>query len=275
MLHDGLMQGKVHHVRLHPRKHDFSYASSMVLLDTEKLESNPSSNFLNKSKFWSLNRFNLVSLYRNDYIGGHKESVLTINEEVKQLIYKRTGKEFDGKVKLLSHPRQWGFVFNPVSFYFCYAASGELQWIISEINNTPWNERHAYLHNISEQTRKDKHDYQFVFDKCFHVSPFMPMDLKYEWRFFFNGDDIRIVMKLFKHNELQFTAGLNLEWQPFSSRSMYMLPVLFPLQTFLIVYRIYWNAFLLHLKKIPFYTHPDKLSDEVVQTTESMKTERS
>lgn len=272
---DGLMQGKVHHARLHPKRHSFSYASSMILLDVEQFEEKTINSIFHKSKLWSLNRFNLVSFFRKDYIGGKKQNPVSVYEEVKQLILERTSREFNGKVKLLTQPRQWGFVFNPVSFYFCYDQQGQLEWIISEINNTPWNERHAYLHDVKDLKINNNGSYQFVFDKCFHVSPFIPMDLNYEWKFILNGDDLKIFMKLFKKGELQFTAALNLEWQAFTEKSMNLMPVKFPLQTFLIVYRIYWNAFLLHLKKVPFYTHPDKLEEDLFLTEESNHSERS
>lgn len=272
---DGLMQGKVHHARLHPKKHNFSYDSSMVLIDVKQIDTDVEKSVINKSRLWSANRFSLVSFFRQDYIGGKKEKVLTIYDEVKQLIFKEAGKEFNGKVKLLTHPRQWGFVFNPVSFYFCYDEQGELKWIISEINNTPWNETHAYLHDASELEKKNDGSYSFVFDKCFHVSPFMPMDMKYEWDFFFKENDLKIIMKLFKNSELQFMAGLNLEWQAFTTKNMNLMPVKFPLQTFLIVYRIYWNALLLYLKRVPFYTHPDKLEEDLVLTNESKNTDRN
>jgi len=144
--------------------------------------------------------------------------------------------------------------FNPVSFYICCESpSGAPGFILAEINNTPWNERHCY---VLECGNASPANMEFTFDKQFHVSPFMPMDLEYRWRFRFDGDDISVRMTLYDDQVLCFNAGLELSHVPFTRSSMIWTPLKYPFMTASVLARIYWQAFRLWLKRVPFHDHP-------------------
>jgi uncharacterized protein len=241
--------GKVWHRRQQPREHAFRYRLYYSLLNCEHLET-----IFAGSRFWSLERFNLVSFCRSDYLGSSEQPLV---EAVRDRIQTEFGTRPTGEVFVLTHLRQWGFCFNPVSFYFCHD-NGSLAFIIAEVHNTPWNERHAYVLDCREH---EGPEFRFRFAKHFHVSPFLPMDMDYDWRFRIEPDAVAVHMLVTEGNADCFSAGMKLELQPLTSRSMLLMPMKFPFLTVKVVAGIYWQALRLWLKRVSFHTHPDQEPD--------------
>jgi hypothetical protein len=249
-----LWRGKVHHQRFQPRPHQFSYPLAMVLFDLDQLKSTIAS-----SRWWSFERFNLISFYRRDYLGRDDAD---LKSRVSDVIFAKTGQVFSGKVYLLTHPRYLGLIFNPVSFYFCINDAGELQFVLADINNTPWNERHCYVLKAGVDGK-----IQSRFDKQFHISPFMPMDISYDWQFHVTAEQMQVCMALYRDGSRQFTAAMSMQAEPLSTASMARLPWQFPLQTLRVLMRIYWQALRLWLKRIPFFGHPGDTGTQSGQQT--------
>ena len=249
-LHSRLCVGWVRHRRLLPKHHAFHYPVFMSWLDLDELDQ-----IMKQSFFWSRERFNLVSFYRSDYLG---DASIELAEAVRQRIRQKTGHDFSGRIVLLTNLRYLGFCFNPVSFYFCYPGRAEQpRYILAEINNTPWDERFCYLldtRNSPQQSRQ----WSFEFDKRFHVSPFMPMNLRYHWRFSLHPQAVAIHMSLRQNERRCFDATLQLQPRPMSRRTMRNTPLRYPFMTVAVVLWIYWQAFWLWLKRVPLHDHPER-----------------
>ena len=115
-----------------------------------------------------------------------------------------------GAVRLLTHLRYAGYSFNPVSFYYCHAADGALHSIVAEITNTPWGERHCYVLPASGNEGTPS-KMRFRFGKDFHVSPFLPMDMNYDWRFSPPASRLLVHMESWRDGEHVFDATMTLD----------------------------------------------------------------
>jgi DUF1365 family protein len=102
--------------------------------------------------------------------------------------------------------------------------------------------------------------WQWRFNKTFHVSPFLPMDMVYDWRLSAPDESLRVHMENWRNGQKDFDATLNLQRQPISSRSLARALLSFPLVTLQVITLIHWQALKLLLKRVPIQTHPNKLN---------------
>jgi DUF1365 family protein len=231
---NAIYEGYVTHQRLTPKKHHFRYAVNYFFFDLSK-----------QNELITLPI--LLSFNPKNYLA---------KEEVCSLIEKKL-EASSASVKsvfLLTQLSYFGFCFNPVSFYYCYNENSDLLYIVSLITNTPWGEKH--IDCIDFQKNNGAVD----FPKNFHVSPFMPMSIHYYWHFTNVGQKIEILMKNQNHNEKGyfFTASMNLTSKELNYKNVLLSILRFPLMSFKTVAGIYWQALILYLKGIPFYSHPKK-----------------
>lgn len=206
--------------------------------------------------FWSARHPALAWFKRSDYLGGN---TLPLDAAVRDLVESRTGKRPAGPIRLLTHLRYFGYCMNPVSFYYCFNEAGEdLQAIVAEITNTPWGERHQYVLEIdaggvpSAGARLQR----FEFDKTFHVSPFMPMNLQYRWHFSRPCQRLFVNMQNFEGAARTFSATLSLRGVPVSPAALVAALCRYPFMTVRVIVAIHWQALKLWLKRTPFYVHP-------------------
>jgi DUF1365 family protein len=202
---------------------------------------------------WSVGSRNLAEFRRADYLGPIE---LPLREAVCRSVEQATGVRPDGPIRLLTHVRYAGHIFNPVSFYYCYASDGTtLQCVVAEITNTPWQERHAYVLPL-EQALKEGRALKWTFDKSFHVSPFVPMNRAYEWRLTAPADELQVHMDVLNQGQSEFQATLDLRRLPLSAAALRRVLWRFPLMTCQVVWGIYWQALRLWAKGNPVYRHP-------------------
>jgi len=158
----------------------------------------------------------------------------------------------------LANLRYLGYCFNPVAYYYAFDRDGRLALICAEITNTPWKERHRYWMDPA-QAESGTEGWSFEMPKVFHVSPFMPMGLRYRWRFTEPTEALRIHMSLFEEDALCFTATLDLARRPWQASEIHRTLVHFPWLTLKVVVAIHWEALCLWMKRVPVFTHPRKL----------------
>ncbi|MDH4133182.1 MAG: DUF1365 domain-containing protein [Gammaproteobacteria bacterium] len=253
-MHSALYRGRVRHRRFAPRAHAFDYRLFMMYIDLGELESVFHGRWL-----WSARRPALAWLKRADYLG---DPNVPLDQAVRDRVLHETGVRPDGPVRMLTHLRYFGMCFNPVTFYYCFdAADTCVETIVAEITNTPWKERHTYVLS-NNLLANDDNMKRYRFEKRFHVSPFIDMAIDYDWRFSDPAEMLRVHMEDLQAGEKIFDATLTLERHPINTASLAYTLLSFPLMTARVVGGIYWQALRLWLKRIPTYTHPQKLSDD-------------
>lgn len=243
-----LYRGWVRHRRHVPRAHAFRYRVMQLLLDLDELE-----HVFDRRWLWSVNRRNLAEFRRSDYLGDPEQPLI---DAVRDRVERATGDRPSGPVRLLTHLRYAGYVFNPVSFYYCYDADGaSLHSIVAEITNTPWRERHQYVLPVAAADASGR-SWQWDFDKQFHVSPFLPMDCRYRWRLTPPREHLHVHMQVWRGDRRDFDADLAFTRRPLDGPGLATLLAAHPLTTLQVIGAIHWQALRLWLKGNPVYDHP-------------------
>jgi DUF1365 family protein len=256
--------GQVRHRRFAPVEHSFRYGLYMMYLDLDELPT-----LFDRFLLWSARRPALAWFRRADHLGDAKQSLA---DSVRDLVATGTGRRPTGPIRLLTHLRYFGYGFNPASFYYCFDADDtHVETIVAEVNNTPWGEQHCYvLHAGLDQGRRPGRK-RYRFDKRFHVSPFMQMDIHYDWRFNDPNAHLAIHMENRRRDgdagEKVFDATMTMGRQEISAATLAAILLRFPLMTVRVIGAIYWQALRLWLKRAPFHTHPDiKVPKEAKQS---------
>ena len=251
-LSSAVYEGVVRHRRHSPHAHAFRYRMAQLYLDLDELDRVFAGRWL-----WSVGRRNLAEFRRSDYLGPPQQP---LSDAVRDYAARALGRRPEGPVRLLTHLRYAGYVFNPVSFYYCYAPDGEsLDCVVAEITNTPWRERQAYVLPTAF-AGKDGKVWTWEFAKTFHVSPFIAMNRRYHWRFSDPGRSLRVHMSVLNEGQAEFDASLVLERRPLDSSALRGVLCRYPLMTLRVITAIHWQALRLWAKGNPVHTHPDAVA---------------
>ena len=245
-----IYEGWVRHRRHAPHAHAFRYRLYLLYLDLGELD-----RVFARRRFWSVNRRNLAQFRRSDYLG---DPAVPLDEAVRERVREVCGRAPDGPIRMLAHLRTFGHCFNPVAFYYCYAADGStLDTVVAEITNTPWRERHSYVLPVADAARHGR-ALRWDFSKAFHVSPFLPMQRDYAWRFTAPDESLRVHMDVLDGARREFDATLVLQRRPLTGANLARALLRYPAMTLRVVAAIHWQAFLIFLRHNPVYDHPGR-----------------
>jgi len=249
-MNSAIYHGWLEHRRLAPRPHAFRYRLFMLYLDLAELESVFRGRWL-----WSTRRPAVARFERRDHLGDPSQP---LDDAVRDLVAERTGRRPSGPVRLLTHLRYFGYVFNPVSFYYCFDPQERaLEAVVAEVNNTPWGERHCY---VLPPTVPGRLWLRARSAKAMHVSPFHPMDLAYDWRLSMPGNAAIVHMGLRPAGSLDdapiFSATLALKRRPLGGAALAGVLLRFPFMTTRVIGAIHWEALRLWIKGVPVHDHP-------------------
>jgi DUF1365 family protein len=253
-VHDSaLYQGFVRHRRFTPKKHEFRYPLFMAFIKLSELSLLADRLFLFGTRTWHWARFR-----RADYLG---DPETPLAESVKRKIGEITGirkQELNGEIYFYGHLRYLGFYFSPLNLYFV-EQRGKLRYMLAEVSNTPWNERHYYVVDLD---KIEPHAKQF------HVSPFNPMSQTYGWKVRPPGaasgkSMVHLEVTSEDSSSPVFDATMVLKRQPLNQTNLLRVLASTPVQTLSMVIGIYWQALKLYLKGSPLYSHPAKRDTEL------------
>jgi len=229
------------HHRLKPLKHRFVYNLFMFYLDLDEVD------LLVKQLLWfSRNRFNLFTFRDRDHI---VHSFSTAKENIVEYVKQHGFDIGNGKVFLLTHLRVLGYVFNPVSFYFCFDESGKPLCTVAEVGNT-FNELKPYFlgpetYSEGEFRKKER--------KYFYVSPFIDLDTTFDFMLPVPDEKVQIRINDYHGAEKIFLSSLTGTRKALTNGNLLRAFLRFPLITLQVITLIHYHALILIFKKLPFH----------------------
>lgn len=283
-----IYEGTVRHRRNAPTLHQFDFSCFMLLLDLDELPT-----LFRKNWLWSADRPALARFRESDHLTGFQDAG-GLRQRVDAAHVACGLPTPTGSVRLLTQLRYFGFGMNPVSFFYCYDRTGQVvESILAEVNNTPWGEQHVYamdratsasgVQNDASKANVDQlqadawanhehsHRRNLVaprIDKTFHVSPFMSLEMFY--RMVFSAPGEKLAVKIENHS-CELDAGdrrklldvtMRLTRKPLTASSLNWLLLKYPFYSFKTIAAIYWQALRLSLKRVPFYSHPERVGQQ-------------
>ena len=239
-----LYECSVMHHRLEPKEHHFQYRIFMFALDLDEVDA-----LAKRLPFFSLNRWNLYTFRDRDHLtlsGGETKS---LKENIVAYLA-QNGIQFpaDGRILLVTLPRVLGYIFNPVSFYFCSDAAGVPLCAVVEVGNT-FREMKPYL---LRETDGEK-CFRLITPKHFYVSPFSPLDLAFDFKLRIPGEMLDIHIDDRAGDRRVLLSALTGKRAPLTTARLLWFTLKYPLITLKVIFFIHWHAFRLWLKRLPVH----------------------
>ena len=247
-----IYHGTVVHRRFEPVFHSLHYRVSMLYLDLDELPTLCAS-----SRIWSASRRAVLRFRREDHVGDPREPLI---DSVRGLVRTAAGFATGGPVRLLTTPRWFGAGFNPISVYYVYDSDSDHPVAaVLEVSNTPWREMTTYVLDLSGAAKRSSRVYTGRLAKTMHVSPFLPMNVDYEWTITQPDDRLGIAIHCDSDDRRVLTATASLRRSVMNPASLRRYALRVPPMHVVTLGGIYWNAVKLRAKGVPYHAHPRSL----------------
>lgn len=242
MIAPALYTGTLRHRRFLPTPHAFTYSLFMTLLDIDRIEES-----MRVSRWTSCNRFNWTSFDDRDHLA---EYTGTLRERLQACAREHDRQLPDGRIGLLTHLRYAGYVFNPISIYYCCDRSDALRLVMADVRNTYGGRRRYWLDPADDRPQR----FQATVAKTLFVSPFMQGDMNYEFTLTPPSDRLLVHMNVDERGEGQrrcFDATLSLSAAPWTAQTIRSALLRHPFMTAKVIGAIHWEAVRLRWKRLP------------------------
>ena len=238
-LRSSLLVGRVLHERLSPQRHGFRYRLYMHRLVLDELPA-----LAGRLRLLGINRPRPSAFFEADHLAAAPG---TLRQRVETVLREHGITRAISDIELVTQCRVFGYVFNPVSFFFCYGQDESLAAVIAEVNNT-FGESHTYVLTPNAEVATAK--------KVFHVSPFMTLDGTYRFSFDISQAHLDVRIDLYRQGTPIFVSRLSLDRRPLTDRGLALALVRYPLVTLAVIGRIHWQALRLWWKGATYYPKP-------------------
>ncbi len=246
-MQSAIYEGLVRHIRHQPARHAFQYRLFMAYVDLDELDQVFADRWL-----WSVRRPAPARFLPRDHLDGNCGNLA---EGVRALIRERSGLRLNGPVRLLTHLRYFGYIFNPISVYYCFEEGDPRpRCYVLEVSNTPWKERVCYVLPAIDANPRSKGEV-FEFNKEMHVSPFIPMDMQYRCWVSEPGEHLSMSIDVRRDETTTLQTSLALSRRPVTGGVLARSLLRFPLMTANVAFRIHLNALRLWLKGVKPLAH--------------------
>jgi DUF1365 family protein len=247
-----IYHGHIRHRRFDVREHEFLYRLALAYIDLEELPTLLGGRLL-------ASRPGPARFRRRHYLG---DEHVPLADAVRDVVAGQAGVRPSGPVCVLTNLSSFGHCFNPVSFYYCMDEAAErVDAVVAEVTNTPWGERHAY---VLARGSEDCPPVQTAAaaaltgnsTKALHVSPFMAMDQRYEWRVSVPSETLSVHIASSRKGDIAFDATLSLRRHELTKTTLARMSARYPASALRMLALIYAQALRLKLKGVPVHPHP-------------------
>ncbi len=242
-LTSALYVGRVTHHRFRPRRHRLAYRSYWLLLDLDEFTELP-----RRLRLLAHNNFNLFSVHDADHCSGEQKA---LRPQIEAQLAAAGVDLAGGKILLLAMPRLLGYAFNPLSVYFCYGEDGALKALVYQVHNT-FKQRHSYVIAVGS----DAGAVEQSCAKRFYVSPFLNMEMRYDFRIEAPGDAVRVTVRGSDRDGDLIVASLFGRRQDLTDSRLVRVFFSHPLLTLKVTLAIHFEALLLWLKGLRLRPRP-------------------
>jgi DUF1365 family protein len=241
-----LFEGSVVHRRFHPKAYQFRHGLFFMSLDLDEVDA-----LSREVAGFSRNGFDLYSFRDSDHFpfesGDFKSRVRRYAEE------RGVALGGDARVLLVTLPRVLGYIFNPVSFIFCFNGEGEPRCALAEVGNT-FGENKVYWMGEAEEGGV----FRLRAPKHFYVSPFSDLELEFEFWMRVPGEDLEIRIDDMRGDQRVLSSVLSGKRREFSAANLLLMTLKYPLVTLRVIGLIHWHALRLWAKRLPFFRKADR-----------------